>query len=154
MEVVPLLLVVAVKGVPVCPPDPLARTASGFRRPAACRLFMNSEKTTDSLRLGSEFAYVREHGVKHVCRYVVMVAAPVPDEGGFRYGVVCGRKFDKLAVVRNRARRLLKESVRLLKPRMKPCRMVLIPRKMILDVKQPVVQEEIEKLLKRAGLEK
>ena len=89
-----------------------------------------------------------------MCRYVVMVAAPVPDEGDFRYGVVCGRKFDKRAVVRNRARRLLKESVRLLKPRIKPCRMVLIPRKMILDVKQPVVQEEIKKLLIRAGLEK
>jgi ribonuclease P protein component len=112
---------------------------------------MKSAKTTDRLRLGSEFAYVREHGIKYVCRYFLLVAAPSPDKE-FRYGVICGRKFDKRAVVRNRARRLLKESVRLLKPRIKPCRMVLIPRRMILDINQPQVQENMEKLLARADL--
>ena len=62
------------------------------------------------------------------------------------------RRFDLLAVNRNRARRLFRESWRRLYPRLAPCWMLLIPRKAIKRAKLDVVLEEIECIAAKAGV--
>ncbi|UDQ98120.1 ribonuclease P protein component [Lentisphaerae bacterium WC36] len=108
-----------------------------------------SLKTKDKLLLKADFDYVRNHGIKFVAHNCLVVIADSPDKK-LRCGVICGRKFDKRAVVRNRARRLLWESFRLLKPEIKACHLILIPRKRILQNKQKIVQRDIRYLLKKA----
>lgn len=108
-------------------------------------------KKTDKLRFKSDFDYVRQNGVKYVGSSLVLVVAPPPDEA-LRCGVICGKKFNHRAVVRNRARRLLWESFRLLKPAVCAGRLVMIPRKRITARKQPEVQRELQDLLRQAGL--
>ena len=102
------------------------------------------------LRLASDFAYVREHGSKFPGRFLVLVAAP--PRGGLRSGVVCGRKFSPLAVRRNRARRLLWESFRLLRPWSAPCEIIMIPRFPIRDAGMREVRDELRELLTGAGV--
>jgi len=107
--------------------------------------------SADKLKLKSEFDYLRENGTKLVGRNFLLVHAPTPDEKT-RWGVICSRKFDKRAVVRNRARRLLWESFRHLKSRIKPCHVVLIPRRLISKQKQQDVEKEMKYLLKKGDL--
>ena len=108
-------------------------------------------KKSDKLRLKSEFDYIRSKGVKYVGSSVVLVVAP-PLATERVCGVICGRKFSTLAVVRNRARRLLWESVRLLKPHISSGRMVMIPRQKICRLKQPAVEKDLRGLLVKAGI--
>ena len=83
----------------------------------------------------------------------MLVAAVTESENGsLQAGVICGRKFCIRAVVRNRARRLVWESFRLLKPQIKPCRLVFIPRQRIKQAKCADVQREMERLLKKLNL--
>lgn len=81
---------------------------------------------------------------------MILVIAVPPDET-LRLGVVCGRKYSNKAVDRNRARRLVWESFRLIKTEIEPCHMVVIPRKAIAETKQQQVQKEMEYLLKKAS---
>jgi ribonuclease P protein component len=110
-----------------------------------------SLKSSDKLRLKSEFDYVRNKGFKHVAESLLLVAAPPPN-GELRCGVICGKKYNKSAVKRNRARRLLWESFRLLKARISPNYLILIPRQRIAALKQPEVQKHLEKALRKANL--
>ena len=107
-------------------------------------------KSLSRLRLASDFAYVREHGSKFPGRLLVLVTAPA--RGELRAGVVCGRKFSPLAVKRNRARRLLWESFRLLRPWIKPCEVIMIPRFPIRNAKMQEVRAELRGLMIRAGV--
>lgn len=86
--------------------------------------------------------------MKQVGRMMVLVT--VPGET-LKCGVVCGRKFSKKAVVRNRMRRLVMESFRLLKAGIAPCHLVIIPRVAMNGAMQPMVQKEMCYLLKKAG---
>jgi len=110
-----------------------------------------SLKSSDKLRLKSDFDFVRANGVKYISRICVLAAAPSRD-GALRGGVICGRKFSVKAVVRNRARRLLWESVRLLKPYLRAAHFVMIPRAGIKELRQQEVQVQLEKLFKKAGI--
>ena len=74
----------------------------------------------------SEFDYVKANGKKYFSPYFIVLIASgsLPEEGRRkeegakpRFGVICSRKFDRRAVLRNRARRLVRESFRLLKGR-------------------------------------
>ncbi len=105
----------------------------------------------DKLRLKSEFAYVRKHGVKYVGANCVLVVAPSPDKK-LRAGIICGKHYSNKAVLRNRARRLLWESFRLLKPRILPSHLVMIVRYKMTGKNQPEVQKELLRLLKKAKL--
>ena len=106
---------------------------------------------TDKLLLKSEFDYLKEHGTRYVSGDCVLSVSGSPD-GRLRCGVVCGKKFSRKAVIRNRARRLLWESFRLLKPEMAVCHMVLIPRQGIKGKKQQEIQLSLQRLLKKAAL--
>ena len=103
------------------------------------------------LRLKSEFDYVRVNGIKYVGKYFLLVNAKTSDEE-LRIGIICGRKFSKKAVVRNRARRLIKESFRLIKAQVSVSHIIFIPRKRIMDKHLQDVQTEMIKLLIRAGI--
>ena len=114
-----------------------------------------SSKKSGRLTLKSEFAEVREQARKQVCFLTVMLYAgpgafdlePVP-----QCGVICSRKFDKRAVRRNRARRLLHEAFRMIRPELMPCRIIFIPRRAILDQKMPAVAQQMRGMLEKAGL--
>ena len=105
----------------------------------------------DKLRFRSEFEQVRNEGVKQVGQAMLVVIAPAPDEM-VRCGVICGKKYSLLAVKRNRARRLLWESFRLLKPYLFPCHLVLIPRKRLSGWKRRQTTRELAELLARSRI--
>ncbi|MBQ4328119.1 MAG: ribonuclease P protein component [Lentisphaeria bacterium] len=88
------------------------------------RLRLNKQ---DKLRFKSQFEQIRRDGVKSVAPGMVVVVAPSPEER-LECGVICSKKYSLLSVVRNRARRLMWESFRILKPDLSPCRILLIPR--------------------------
>ncbi len=103
------------------------------------------------LRLRSEFNYLRESGRKTVMKSMIFITAPGLDEN-LRCGVICSRKFSKLAVKRNRARRLLYESFRLLEPELKCGWVLMIPRYSIMSMKCQTVLEEMKTAAAKAGL--
>lgn len=105
----------------------------------------------DKIRLKNEFDRIRQDGSKLVGSGMLAVYAPAPD-GKLRCGVVCGKKYSLLAVERNRARRLLWESFRLLKERVGVCHLLLIPRRRMENAKRPAVTRELSLLLGKAGL--
>ncbi len=108
-------------------------------------------KSDNMLRLKSEFDFVRENGTKLVGKYFLLVYAKSPDDK-LRIGVICGRKFSKKAVLRNRARRLIKESFRLPKAQIVDSHIIFIPRQRIMDKKLQEIQAEMIKLLVKAGI--
>ncbi len=119
--------------------------------PDACRTRsgVKTLQKAEKLRFKSEFDMVRDRGTKFVGRGMLAVVAPSPD-GLCRCGVVCGKKYSLLSVERNRARRLLWESFRLLKSEMTPCHLVLIPRRLMSDWKRQQTTIELAALLGRA----
>ena len=106
-------------------------------------------KKRDKLVLKKQFDDVRQRGEKQISPGLVLAVAPFEQ---LECGVICSRKFSHLAVERNRARRLLWESFRLLKPEILPCRMVLIPRQRIKGYSRQQVTLELAKALCRAGV--
>ncbi|NOY74501.1 MAG: ribonuclease P protein component [Kiritimatiellaeota bacterium] len=122
--------------------------ASGFKPLQFGKATLGRKET---IGLKSEFDYVRCHGEKHVGRLMLLVAAPTPD-CRLRFGIICGKKYSKKAVLRNRARRLLKESFRLLKNRVKPAHCLFITRMAMMNVGLRVVQKEMLWLLDKAKI--
>ena len=112
----------------------------------SCRLSLCKQ---DKLVRKSQFDYVRTHGRKIVGPALIAVVAPCDEPG---CGVICSRKFSLLAVERNRARRLLWESYRLLKPELLPCRMILIPRQRLKTMKRQDAAKELIGLLQKQGV--
>jgi len=103
------------------------------------------------LTMKSEFDEVKASGLKWNDPLFTFLAVPASDGEGARCGIICSRRFDKRAVVRNRARRLLWEAFRLLKERIPPCRIVMIPRRKICPVKMNTVKAHLEALLPWLG---
>jgi ribonuclease P protein component len=96
---------------------------------------------------GKEFARVRDEGQKLVGRYLVLGYLPAP-EGPSRLGFIVSRQYDRHAVERNRARRLLRESYRLLRHRItRNLWLVAIARNALHGRRQPEVQAELARLL-------
>jgi len=81
----------------------------------------------------------------------------VPGDGAppaRRLGMKVTKKTFRLATERNRAKRLLRESFRLLLPQLaaEPWDLVLVPRRGILDVKEPDVRGELSWACGKLGL--
>jgi len=97
---------------------------------------------------------VREKGKKQTGAFAILLYLPASAEYAdrARCGIICSRKFDRRAVRRNRARRLLHESFRLMKQRIAPCQMIFIPRRGILNAKMQDVAAEMEVMFSKARL--
>jgi ribonuclease P protein component len=108
-------------------------------------------KPTEMLRLKSEFDFVKKNGTKYVGKYFLLVYAKAFDNKR-RIGIICGHKFSKKAVVRNRARRLIKEAFRLIKAQVAVSHIIFIPRKKIMSRHLQDVQTEMIKLLIKADI--
>lgn len=103
----------------------------------------------DKFTLKNDFDEVRRRGKKIASPGIVAVIAPGDRT---RCGVVCGKKYSLSSVVRNRARRLLWESFRLLKPEISPCHLILIPRRKMTSYRRPQVTVELARILAQEKL--
>ena len=104
-----------------------------------------------SLRRWTEFEKVKKTGVKIAGQNIILVHIESPD-GKLRIGIICGRKFDKRAVVRNRVRRVVRESFRLIRNGVREAQLIIIPRKIMMSMTAAEVQKDLVKLLSIAGL--
>ena len=83
---------------------------------------------------------------------MVVNIATAPD-GKARLGIIVSRRFSKQAVDRNRARRLIRESFRLLRNGLRsPVWIVIIARRNLLHRMVQDVQEELIRILQDADL--
>lgn len=98
------------------------------------------------LRTRAQLHHVREEGVRRAGRYCVAAVAAPPD-GQRKLAIITSRRYNRKAVVRNRARRLLREAYRLLLPEMRPVWLVLIPRYAMQGAGAMEVLEELRRLL-------
>ena len=105
----------------------------------------------DKIHLKSQFDQIRRDGKKFLAPGVVAVVAPSPT-GRLECGVICSKKYSLLSVTRNRARRLLWESFRMLKPDLAVSRILLIPRKRMLKYDRVQTTKEIAVMLAEAGI--
>jgi len=106
-------------------------------------------KKSDKLRRRAQFDEARRNGIKLVGSFLLLVHLP---SDRVECGVICSKKYSLLSVERNRARRLLWESFRLLRPRILPTTLVLIARQRLKKSSGTQVREEVESLLRKAGL--
>lgn len=103
------------------------------------------------LRRKADFARLRRHG--RVWRHPFLVLSAAPNGLSHnRYGFITSKKLGK-AVVRNRARRLLREAVRAVHDHLQTgYDIVLIARQPIAGQPYQAVLQAVETSLKRAGL--
>lgn len=111
----------------------------------------SSKKKGASLRLKSEFDETKRNASKFVSRNFIILYTEAHQEK-LRIGIICGRKFNKKAVVRNRVRRITKEAFRLIWNRVAKSHILLIPRKGIELLKTQDIQREIITVLKKINL--
>lgn len=102
------------------------------------------------LRTRAQLGYVRTHGRRRAGKYCV-VSVAAPQDGRSRVAIIVSKRYSVKAVVRNRARRLLREAYRPLRPDMKPAWLVLIPRRALQDTKLDGVRHEMAELLGSLG---
>ncbi len=124
-------------------------SASSVSRIETCSFRLSRDSR---LKLKSEFDAVKNNGRRVTSRYFTALVSGQEFGISRKCGVICSRKFDKRAVRRNRARRLVREAFRLLQPEIAPCGIVVIPRREILRVKMQVVKAELAKALTKAGM--
>ncbi len=103
------------------------------------------------LRNQAQMNYVRANARHFPGRYCVLLAAK-PREDGRKVGIVNSRRFSRKAVVRNRARRLLREAYRMLLPLLADQWILLIPRHAIQKRKLPEVLNDLACLCRKAGI--
>ncbi|MBE6408276.1 MAG: ribonuclease P protein component [Lentisphaerae bacterium] len=135
------LLSEACDAEPACP-LPVDASVRELRTPSR-----SGTGRADKLKRKSEFDEVKASGLKWNDPLFTFLAVPASCEEGVRCGIICSRRFDKRAVVRNRARRLLWEAFRLLKADFPPCRFLLIPRRKICTENMNVVREHLNAVL-------
>lgn len=108
-------------------------------------------RKTSHLRKHEDFQHVFEVGKQSFGRYITIWVNKEP-QALYRIGVVATKRTFHDAVERNRAKRLIRESFRLLQPSLlysKPWDVVVIARRSILEQKQQQVQKEMLSLFKK-----
>ena len=131
-----------------------ARTASasavGAETPRR-RAFLFPRSARIASRRRFEELYASD--TKRVGRYLVAWHAP-SETASHRLGVTAAKRTFRDAHERNRAKRLLRERFRLLRPDFAggPWDLVLVARRPILRVKEPAVRADLAALCREAGL--
>ena len=101
------------------------------------------------LRGCSQLAEVKASRQSAAGRLCLVKVLKTPPDGQRRAAFLISRRFDKLAVVRNRARRLFREVFRLLYGNLPPVWMVFIPRRPIKEAAMQDVLAEVTASLRR-----
>ena len=109
------------------------------------------EKSSFMMKLKSEFDTVKRDGKRITARYFTALVSAGAFGSSVKCGIICSRKFDKRAVRRNRARRLLREAFRQISEGIHPLGIILIPRREILKVKMDDVKILLADTLRKAG---
>ncbi len=104
------------------------------------------------LRCQSHFTMVREQGCSEAGRYCVVNILRPPPDGTKRAAFCISRRFSKLAVVRNRTRRLFREVYRELYPKLPPSWLLFIPRRHIMKAKMQEVLQDAASSLEKLGV--
>ena len=105
------------------------------------------------LKSNYDFRRVKRIGRAAHSPFFTLLYAPAKDRSVSRFGLVASTKFDKRAVVRNRARRLLREAVRERLEVIKPgFDIILIAKKPIKDVKFQKVGAAFDQVLSKTPL--
>jgi ribonuclease P protein component len=108
--------------------------------------------SSDRLLKGHEFRHMRNNGRSVIGKYLVLSYAKAPDEKR-RIGIIVSKKYDKKAVQRNRAYRVIREAYRLIKSQVKEdVWLVIIARSYLHKRKTLEVQQEMLRLLKQENL--
>lgn len=94
---------------------------------------------------------VKSRGESRAGKFSIVVMLKTPPDNGFRVAFLISRRYDRLAVQRNRARRLFREAFRLLLPELVPLWLLLIPRRAMHTAKLGDVLEEMRATLRRQG---
>ena len=111
-------------------------------------------KFPDSERLlkGHEFRYMRNNSTSVAGKMMILNYAKAPD-GKRRIGIIVSKRYDRKAVQRKRACRIIREAYRLIKSRVKDdIWIVIVARNYLHRRKAFEVQEEILNLLKQENL--
>ena len=104
------------------------------------------------IKQGRDFARVRQEGQRLVTGCLIANWRPLPDSGRTRLGVVTGGRVGN-AVVRNRARRLLREAFRLHQHDLaRPVDLVLVARPSIAAKDFAGVERDLMSTLRKTGL--
>ncbi len=118
--------------------------------PPVSLLFPRSSR----LKLGHEFTRAKTQGQRLACGCLIANWLPLPEGSALRLGVVTSKKLGN-AVVRSRARRLLRESFRLHQNDFnRPVDLVLVARQSIVRKPFGAVEKDFLEALRRAGLAK
>ncbi|HPO89917.1 MAG TPA: ribonuclease P protein component [Victivallales bacterium] len=99
-------------------------------------------KKESLLRSEKDFDYVKANGKKFSGRYLIVLIAE-SRSGRLKSGFICSKKFSSKAVIRNRAKRIMKEVFRNTKATISPCEVILIPKQALLTANLLEVQEEL-----------
>lgn len=104
------------------------------------------------IRYSSEFQRVKDQGRRWVHGCLIANWQKVQERPFSRLGVITSRKIGK-AHVRNRARRLMRESYRHMQHQLiAPIDLILVARKSIATMKQQQVERDLQSILKRHHL--
>ena len=95
----------------------------------------------------SQFSFVRENGVSKAGRLCIVNVLKPSLDGGSRAGFSISKRYSKLAVERNRARRIFREVYRCVYGRCKGCWVIFVPRHSMLNAKMQDVLAEVETAL-------
>lgn len=134
------------------PADPLNETTrkageQGMNTPS----HNQQTRRANRLRQHREYEYMRRSGQRHPGKTCLLVTAQAPDET-LRYAIITSRRYSPKAVVRNRARRLLREAMRRLWPELSPAWFLLIPRYRMKEARLQDVLADLDRLTRQAGI--